>query len=390
MIYDKPNFENLYNPYIQKKLAGRLIHLDHITPILSALKNQSAVSIIGKSVLDKPIYGCQFGNGKIKILIWSQMHGNESTTTKAIFDLFKFLESDDVFATQIINNFTLFFIPILNPDGAQLYTRENANQIDLNRDAQNLSQPESLILRKIFSDFKPNFCFNMHDQRSIFGVANSGLPATVSFLAPPFNANCDYNMVRQKAVEVIVAMNNDLQKIIPGQVGRFDDAFNINCVGDTFQSLGIATILFEAGHFQNDYQREKSRKYIYIALLSSFYTILENDVVNYDLNNYMQIPQNNPIFFDIVYKNVKIYYDNSFFITNFAIQYKEELINNTIFFNGFIAKIDDLENYFAHLEIDAKAQLFECNNENFPKINQKADFYLDKNTKIKNGLIISD
>lgn len=390
MIKDKPNFENLHQLYIQKNLDGRLIHLDHITPILSVLKNQSAVSIIGKSVLDKPIYGCQFGHGKIKILIWSQMHGNESTTTKALFDLFKFLESDDVFAAEIINNFTLFCIPILNPDGAQLYTRENANQIDLNRDAQKLSQPESLILRKIFTDFKPNFCFNMHDQRSIFGVANSGLPATVSFLAPAFDANCDYNRVRQKAVEVIVAMNNDLQKIIPGQVGRFDDAFNINCVGDTFQSLGTPTILFEAGHFQNDYQREKSRKYIFIALLSAFGSINENDLVMNNLNNYLEIPQNNPNFFDIIYKNVKIYYDNSFFIINFAIQYKEELINNTIFFNGFIAKIDDLENYFAHAEIDANEQLFDCENINYPIINQKADFYLDKNTKIKNGLMISD
>jgi hypothetical protein len=42
------------------------------------------------------------------------------------------------------------------------------------------------------------------------------------------------------------------RKYIPGQVSRFDDGFNINCIGDKFQSH-VPTILFEAGHFQDDY-----------------------------------------------------------------------------------------------------------------------------------------
>jgi murein tripeptide amidase MpaA len=38
---------------------------------------------------------------------------------------------------------------MLNPDGAKTYTRENANKVDLNRDSQDLTQPESKILRKL-------------------------------------------------------------------------------------------------------------------------------------------------------------------------------------------------------------------------------------------------
>ena len=40
-------------------------------------------NILGYSVKGLPIHELQVGFGKQKILMWSQMHGNESTTTKA-------------------------------------------------------------------------------------------------------------------------------------------------------------------------------------------------------------------------------------------------------------------------------------------------------------------
>jgi hypothetical protein len=48
-----------------------------------------------------------------------------------------------------------------------MYTRLNANEVDLNRDSQNLTQPESKVLREIFDLFQPHYCFNLHDQRTI-------------------------------------------------------------------------------------------------------------------------------------------------------------------------------------------------------------------------------
>ena len=198
--------------------------------------------------------------------MWSQMHGNESTTTKALFDLFLFLNGDSNEANQIRKDFTLLIIPILNPDGAEAYTRVNANEIDLNRDSVDLSQPESKLLRKTFEEFEPDFCYNLHDQRTIFAAGDKNYPATISFLAPSYNNEKEYNKNRLKAVNVIAEMNEELQKYIPNQVGRFDDSFNINCIGDMFQSLGVPTILFEAGHYQDDYEREETRKFIFISI----------------------------------------------------------------------------------------------------------------------------
>lgn len=374
-------YQALYNQYREASVYGRYVALEHIEQFLF----QYNATIIGTSVLGKPIYKLQFGTGKIRILMWSQMHGNESTTTKSVLDFINFLHSKSEISTNLLNTFTFCLLPMLNPDGAKLYTRENANGIDLNRDANDLSQPESVILRKTFDSFQPNFCFNLHDQRSIYGVGNLGTPATVSFLAPAYNENRDVNKARANAMGVIVAMNAALQKFIPNQVGRFDDTFNLNCVGDTFQSLNVPTVLFEAGHFANDYDREITRKYIFVALLSGISHIYENDIVLNEIDNYLNIPQNNIVFYDFVYKNVKINYDSKEKIINLAAQYDEVLIADQIIFEAHIVQIDNLENYSGHVIVDAQCKAYNCQSKYFPVINEIATFNLGDDIKIVNG-----
>ncbi|WP_264537708.1 M14 metallopeptidase family protein [Flavobacterium sp. N1736] len=380
------NLEELFNQHKEQSISGRYLTLDHIQPLLDKLNTNNQVKIIGYSVLNKPIYSYEIGTGETRIYLWSQMHGNESTTTKALFDFINVLNNGSDFAEKMLKTFTFYAIPILNPDGAALYTRENANKIDLNRDSQNLTQPESNILRAVFDTFKPHYCFNLHDQRTIFGAGDTGKPATVSFLAPSYNEAREINANRLKAINLIAGINEVLQDYIPGQVGRFDDSFNINCIGDTFQFLGVPTILFEAGHFPDDYQREITRKFLFFSLISSFKLLSENDLVDNRINEYLNISQNKVVFYDFMYKNIKINYDGIEIITNFVAQYKEELIENEIHFNAYIVEVGELENYFGHLEYDGKGAEYSDDFGNFPKLNQKADFYLNKNVKFVNGL----
>ncbi|MWB96272.1 peptidase M14 [Flavobacterium sp. GA093] len=383
------NLEELFKQHKEQSIEGRYITLDHIQPLLDKLNTHNQVKIIGKSVLDKPIYSYVIGTGETRIYMWSQMHGDESTTTKALFDFINVLNSGSEYAEKMLKTFTFYAIPILNPDGAKLYTRENANKIDLNRDAQDLTQPESRLLRQIFTEFKPDYCFNLHDQRTIYGVGDTKNPATLSFLAPAYNEEREVNESRLKAINLIAGINDVLKEYISGQIGRFSDAFNFNCMGDTFQFLGAPTILFEAGHFPNDYQREVTRKLIFFSLISAFKLLSENVLVDNRINDYLNISQNKVVFYDFMYKNIKINYDGIEIITNFVAQYKEELIENEIHFNAYIVEVGELENYYGHYEYDAKGATYSDDFTNFPKMDQKADFYLDKNIKFVNGLIKS-
>ena len=85
----------MFSTYTNKNIKGRHITIESIEPILNDLSDDFKVQIEGKSVLEKPIYSVEFGQGKTRIYMWSQMHGDESTCTKAIFDLFEVLKNDN-------------------------------------------------------------------------------------------------------------------------------------------------------------------------------------------------------------------------------------------------------------------------------------------------------
>lgn len=382
------DFLSLATKYLVTDLKGKYIHLDMILPILNSFSDDFEITEIGQSVNQKSIHQVKIGTGKTKILIWSQMHGNEPTTTKGLFDFFNFLHSDSELATKIKSNYTLLCIPLLNPDGAHAYTRENANAVDLNRDAVAETQPEMQLLKRIYNLFKPDFCYNLHDQRTIFGTSDYNLPATISFLAPAFDSACTYNTSRLKAAEVINTMFEVLNPYLPNQIGRFDDSFNLNCTGDYFMTQGTPTILIEAGHFDSDYNREESRKFVFIALISSFMKQNENVVVDNVLTNYLRIPQNNKCFFDFIYRNVKIIDNNVEKIINFAAQYQEVLIADKIEFVAIISKISDLDNYFGHIEYDCESQLFSSDGKHFPEIGVKSTFNINNSMFFHNGIKI--
>ncbi|HSP12575.1 MAG TPA: M14 family zinc carboxypeptidase, partial [Salegentibacter sp.] len=349
-----------YSSIKENTIEGRYLHLEHINPLLKKHSENFRIKEIGRSVLGKPIHRVEIGSGSIKILAWSQMHGNESTTTKAIFDLLNAASGlkDDSVLASILSKCTIRIIPMLNPDGARAYTRFNANETDLNRDAKALKEPESRILRKEFDEFQPDFCLNLHDQRTIFSAGKLAQPATLSFLTPSMDTNRKMYPEREKSMQVIVNIFNDLQGVLPGRIGRYDDAYNINCTGDSFQTLGVPTILFEAGHALSDYKREKVREYVFAALVSALNSVTSEKYSGISSSNYLEIPQNEKLFNDIILRNVLI--DNQ--KLDISIQYKEELENETLIFVPIIEKIAPQISNFGHQEIDVINQEIEFPN----------------------------
>ncbi len=372
----------LYKSYKEKLLFGRYIYTKSIEPLLENLPSIFKVDSIAKSVRGEKIYSITIGKGEKKVLMWSQMHGNESTTTKALFDIFNILSDSNAFTDTILNNCTLKIIPILNPDGAVAYTRFTANGIDLNRDAQDLSQPESLVLRKYFDAFKPDFCFNLHDQRTIFSAGKTNNPATVSFLSPAQDESCSLTQSRTVAMEIIAEMNNVLQKQIPNQVGIYSDAFNINCVGDTFQSHNVPTILFEAGHYKNDYPREKTREYIFQSLLTALKYIAENSISGNNYEPYFDIPKNEKCFYDVIIRNAKVKIKRGIKVVDIGFLYQERLKGDSIEFVPKIENISNLSEYYGHKEINANKNRVLSVNSNELKMGHENDFVLINNSKI--------
>lgn len=373
------NIEAWYSHNFESKITGRYITLEHIIPLLEFYKNHYDVSLIGVSELGKEIPILKIGNGKKKILAWSQMHGNESATTNAIFDFLKFITQKDYFKDEIrdfYDNYSLYVIPVLNPDGAVLYTRNNANDVDINRDAQDLSQNESQVLMKAFKDIKPDLCLNLHGQRSIFGL-NTTKPATISFLSPSSNVDRDVTESRKVAMKLIVGMNNCLKKMIPGQIGRYDDSFNVNCFGDAFQMNSVPVILFEAGHTGNDYERSQTRAYVFYSLVSLFGIVKEDKLIDYE--DYFLIPENQKNYNDYILRNVLVNNDKK--PTSIAIQFTELLEKGSLKFVPQIVKVGGLKDKFGHTEKEGFGEEILVNSQKNIEIGMIVSDIVSKNDK---------
>ena len=361
-----------YSPLTNIK--GRYITIDDVECVLQNLdKEKFIVKNEGSSVENRPLYSVEFGSGLKKIIIWSQMHGNEATTTKAVLDWLNRLNTNSIYYDDIASNFSICVLPMVNPDGAFYYTRANANNVDLNRDSVDLSQPESVFLRNKIVNFNADLALNMHDQRTIFGVGETEYPATISFLSPAYNENRTINNVREIAMQLIGVMYNHLHNIIPNQIGRFDDSFNINCIGDYVTNLGVSTILFEAGHYPNDYQREKTRQIVYEALFVLLESYKLDSFKSVSTDVYWNIKENSKNFNDIRIVGFVNEIENMAIKDYISIQYIENVQNKKLLFDYSIDYDTAPNAEFAHKILNAKGLKFKSVNEVFCFLNENVE-----------------
>ena len=155
---------------------------------LQALKSRHPDSIrleqVGQSFLGRPIQLLTVGDGQKKILLWSQMHGDEPSATPALLDIANYLaeHAEEPLARSILQEFTLLMVPMLNPDGVEVYQRRNAQGIDINRDALSLATPEGRLLKRVRDEHNPMIGFNLHDQDRRTAVGNTGQVANIAVL----------------------------------------------------------------------------------------------------------------------------------------------------------------------------------------------------------------
>jgi hypothetical protein len=116
------------------------------------------------------------------------MHGDESTATMALADILSWMASDAgdhrELRQRLSSKLKIVMIPMLNPDGAELFQRENAAGIDINRDARSLSTPEARALKSLRDSIRPHFGFNLHDQNARTLTGGAGSQVAIALLAP--------------------------------------------------------------------------------------------------------------------------------------------------------------------------------------------------------------
>ncbi|MGQ0702333.1 MAG: M14 family metallopeptidase [Gemmatimonadales bacterium] len=252
------------------------------------------VEAIGRSIHGKEIRAVSFGTGPTTVLLWSQMHGDESTATMALADLFRFLAdpAQHSLRDRLSRGLRLVMVPMLNPDGAELFQRENAAGIDVNRDARALATPEARALKELRDRLRPDFGFNLHDQNARTRAGPQGLQVAIALLAPAFDEAKGYNDVRVRARQVAAGITKALEAEIPGRVARYDDTFNPRAFGDLMQQWGTSTVLIESGALPDDPDKQRLRALNLAALLGALDAIATRAYAATPPEPYERLPRN--------------------------------------------------------------------------------------------------
>lgn len=353
---DKLNSE--YETFKEEEIQQRRFKHSDIEPLIKQLASDPAfeVSTAGYSVEGRPIYLVKVGDGDTNVLFWSQMHGNESTATMALFDLFNFFsQNNDQFShkrNELLKNTSLYFIPMLNPDGAERFERRNVLDIDINRDALRLTSPESQILKSVRDSLTPEFGFNLHDQSSYYSVGRSAEPATLSFLAPAYDFEQSENEVRTNAMRLIGYLNTMLQQYIHGKVAKYSDAHEPRAFGDMIQKWGTSTILIESGGYPNDPEKQYIRKLNFISLLTAIDAIAGRKFTEIEVDRYYQIPENNRSLTDLLIRKVNIVRKNKKYLVDIGISRRQQIVDSTSYYRATINDIGDLSTSHGYKELD--------------------------------------
>ncbi len=345
-----------YEKYLEGSLKDRRFkHTDIVQLIHKLDKKIFTTTQLGRSVEGREIFRITAGTGKKKVLCWSQMHGDEPTATMALFDIFNFLSSQDNYdpiRNLLLKHLSFSFIPMLNPDGAEIFTRRNRGGIDINRDAAKLSTPEAQILNNEAVQFKPEFGFNLHDQDIHYTAGKCFKSAAISFLAPPSDIEQSINHIRLNAIKLISRLYKIMSVFIPGHIGKYKDDFEQRAFGDNFQNNGTSTILVESGGWKGDTEKQFVRKLNFILLLTAFKCISQENYKHESTDIYTNIPFNEIYLFDVLLKNLTLRSAGRDFTIDIGINLEEKTTRNgrNFYYEGRIADMGDLSIYYGYQE----------------------------------------
>ncbi|HSV87741.1 MAG TPA: M14 family zinc carboxypeptidase [Bacteroidales bacterium] len=142
-----------------------------LKPFVKELAEESPMlryEVIGRSVEGREILVLKAGDEdqpergeKLRVLIFSQQHGNEQSSKEAA--LLMLAEIANGRHQNWFRELEIWIVPQVNPDGSEVNQRRNAANLDLNRDHLLLQSPEINALHALFHKYMPHVTIDVHE-----------------------------------------------------------------------------------------------------------------------------------------------------------------------------------------------------------------------------------
>lgn len=282
--------------------------VERLKAVVAATPDMFSMEQLGQSVEGRSIHHLRVGSGPMTILLWSQMHGDEPTATAALFDVYEYLarHRDGPAVRRILSQLSLHFVPMLNPDGAERFQRRNAQGIDINRDALRLQTPEGRILKALRDKLEPAVGFNLHNQGWGTAVGNPPKPASISLLSVAYDEKRSVNDGRKLTNKICAVIRDSLEPFASGQIGRYDDSFEVRAFGDNITLWGTPVVLIETGAWPSQEPDPQLIRLNFIAIISALDALATGNVNRADPKRYESLPMNDSGLLYVLIRNVTL------------------------------------------------------------------------------------
>lgn len=279
--------------HVSRMFPSDVRHAD-LKKYLDGLKKLGIkVDQVGVSNANREIYQIEWGRGPLKVFMWSQMHGDEPTATSALIDMFTILERNRNvdWVRKLSEKMTIRAVPMLNPDGAELYQRRNLQGIDINRDALDLKTPEARLLKRLRDDWSPAIGFNLHNQGALTTAGKSYEQAAISLLVVFGDEAKTITPGLARNERIASAIVSALSPFIQGNIARYSDEWTPTAFGDNFSAWGTPVILIETGAL---YGKDEMFlvKMNFVAFLTALQSVSTGSESEQDPNIYRRLPEN--------------------------------------------------------------------------------------------------
>ena len=312
-------------PPVSPQELARIWDAEHVSPPLPPLLDHDEVERrlqavaqadpnrfiferVGASLEGRSINMIITGTGQFRVMLWSQMHGDEPTATAALFDVFDYFQRHrgDPVVDRILSSLTLYVVPMLNPDGAERFQRRNAQGIDVNRDALSLQTPEGQILKSLRDRFNPRVGFNLHNQGWNTSVGDPPQPASISLLSVAYDKPRSENAGRKLTKKICAVIRDALEPFASGQIGRYDDEFEVRAFGDNLTLWGTPVVLIETGPFPSGEPDPALVRLNFVGMLAALDALATGNVDKADPKRYDTLPMNESKLFYVLVKGATI------------------------------------------------------------------------------------
>ena len=148
--------------------------------------------------------------------------------------------------------------------------------------------------------------FNLHNQNGQTSAGSPPKPATISLLAVAHDAARSDSPRRTLAKQTAALVREALEPLIPGQIGRYSDEFEVRAFGDNLGRWGTAVVLIESGPVSGADADQALVRLNFVALVTALDGLASGRTAAHPTAAYDTLPVNESNLLSIRVRNATI------------------------------------------------------------------------------------